>query len=579
LFLGVLFFANGLYANIDSLKLKLQSAGDNEKVYIYLSLCEECFRAHPSYAIELMTEAIVFDEGRGVYQNHSSYYNKIGNTYFNQGIKYLALDAYFTSLKYAEELQDIGSVAYCNNDIGNVYFSQGNFETAKTYYLNSVSQFRDLKNNLGLAVAYNNLGLVFLELKKYDLALDYYYKALKLREDNGDVGIIAHSNMFIAEVYLKMSKYDEALQYFNLAYDQYGSIHEKANQAKVTYNIGEVYLASGDKSLALSYFKQASSAFSEANYLVWEIRSSINIAGILIDSKRFSEAKSQIEYAMRLGETIGNVSFIAEFYRLYSQMFIAQKNYKSAYASRIRYEQFVDSIQKINHGEKISNLQYSISKYKEELKTENLQRELDHKKKQKFFYLLIISLVLILLLNVIRSLSQKRKSEKLIYKQQSELSKFELEKNEDDLIQISRELELKNRELTSKTMGIIKNSEFVSEVIGELRSMKVKRENQTTIDAIIEKLKSNLKEDSWKEFEIRFTSVYKEFYTQLNSLHPKLTPNERRLCAFLRLNMSTKEISSITYQSSKSIDVARSRLRKKMELPREENLITYLSQF
>ena len=83
---------------------------------------------------------------------------------------------------------------------------------------------------------------------------------------------------------------------------------------------------------------------------------------------------------------------------------------------------------------------------------------------------------------------------------------------------------------------------------------------------------------SWEEFEVRFQEVYTGYYTKLNTKFPDLTPNELRLCAFFRLNMTTKEIAAITYQSTNSIVVARYRLRKKLGLEKEENLVGFLSK-
>ena len=89
---------------------------------------------------------------------------------------------------------------------------------------------------------------------------------------------------------------------------------------------------------------------------------------------------------------------------------------------------------------------------------------------------------------------------------------------------------------------------------------------------ILNDLEHMSEEDSWKEFELRFQEVHEAFYNHLNQLHPDLTPNELRLCAFLKLNLSIKEVSSITFQSVESIKTARYRLRKKMCIDREINL-------
>ena len=95
---------------------------------------------------------------------------------------------------------------------------------------------------------------------------------------------------------------------------------------------------------------------------------------------------------------------------------------------------------------------------------------------------------------------------------------------------------------------------------------------------MIRDLLLNSSSDVWEEFEVRFQDVHSDFYDNLNKKFPNLTPNEKKICSFLRLNMSTKEISAITYQSVRSIDMARFRLRKKLELDTDENLVSFLSQ-
>ena len=102
--------------------------------------------------------------------------------------------------------------------------------------------------------------------------------------------------------------------------------------------------------------------------------------------------------------------------------------------------------------------------------------------------------------------------------------------------------------------------------------------NSKIIQSVISELEQTSNTDTWKEFEVRFQNVHVDFYKKLGEQFPDLTPNELKLCAFMRLNMSTKEISAITYQSQNSITVARSRLRQKLGVTRDENLINFLSQ-
>ena len=146
---------------------------------------------------------------------------------------------------------------------------------------------------------------------------------------------------------------------------------------------------------------------------------------------------------------------------------------------------------------------------------------------------------------------------------------------------LTEQIDFKNRELATNVMYLLKKNELITNISEKLIKSKLdfKKENQQIIQEIIFDLRSNMDTDSWAEFEAHFTQVHTDFYTKLNEQFPNLTANEKKLSAFLKLNMSTKDISSITYQSVKSISVARSRLRKKLNIESEEiNLVNFLSQ-
>jgi DNA-binding CsgD family transcriptional regulator len=98
------------------------------------------------------------------------------------------------------------------------------------------------------------------------------------------------------------------------------------------------------------------------------------------------------------------------------------------------------------------------------------------------------------------------------------------------------------------------------------------------IQDIMREMQSNIDHTVWNEFEVRFQQVHNDFYQKLIEKYPDLTPNEIKICAFLKLNMTSKDISAITFQSVKSIQVARNRLRKKMGIERDENLVLLLQQ-
>ena len=148
---------------------------------------------------------------------------------------------------------------------------------------------------------------------------------------------------------------------------------------------------------------------------------------------------------------------------------------------------------------------------------------------------------------------------------------------------LSQELEFKNKELTTSVIYTIKKNDMLTSLSNELSDLKervAKKDVREQVDQISKRIKASIEPDSWEEFEIRFQQVHLDFYKNLLQEFPNLTTNEKRLCAFLRLNMSSKEISKITGQSVSAIEMARVRLRKKLGISNKNiNLITFLGQY
>jgi DNA-binding CsgD family transcriptional regulator len=146
---------------------------------------------------------------------------------------------------------------------------------------------------------------------------------------------------------------------------------------------------------------------------------------------------------------------------------------------------------------------------------------------------------------------------------------------------LETELEFKNKELASNVMSLMKKNEILSEITQQLIDLKqkaAKDETREAIDHIAGDLQKSMDVKIWEEFELRFRQVHKDFYDKLLQKYPDLSPNEQKLCAFLRLNMTNKEISELTGQSIKALETARYRLRIKFGISNSQvNLITFLS--
>ena len=161
----------------------------------------------------------------------------------------------------------------------------------------------------------------------------------------------------------------------------------------------------------------------------------------------------------------------------------------------------------------------------------------------------------------------KSVQEKIISANAKKLELIEF-KNKEEMMRLrnsnlQESVESKNRELAAATMATIKNNKFLQQIIDDLKSLKSINE----INSVLITIKRNLdKGDDWKFFEDAFNNTDQNFFKNLKKLHPNLTRNDLKLCAYLRINLSTKEIAPLFGISVRSVEIKRYRLRKKMNL-------------
>lgn len=189
----------------------------------------------------------------------------------------------------------------------------------------------------------------------------------------------------------------------------------------------------------------------------------------------------------------------------------------------------------------------------------------------------LIGLLLLFSIQYFNNRHYKKQKQKLIEKKQRELELEQLE-SQRQIIQFKNQnlqldIENKNRELGTATMNLVKRNELLNNIKEALSRSK----SIDDVKGVIRLINANLNNTSdWKLFEEAFNNVDKNFMKRIKTLHPSITPNDLRLCAYLRLNLSSKEIAPLLNISHKSVEVKRYRLRKKMGLDHEQSLTDYI---
>jgi DNA-binding CsgD family transcriptional regulator len=418
-----------------------------------------------------------------------------------------------------------------------------------------------------------------MDIEDYDDAKNYSEKAIQGFIEEGD---LLNANLSRANVYQILGtegEYDKAIDGFldivnfflkeknwehvAYGYNEVASIHYDRQAYLDAEEFAGLALTTVEKNL--NYFEGPSSYYRAEIYTT--TAKIFNSQGKEDEAKRFARAGYSISVQNSYTKNAFECAEILYNIHLNSSQVDSALYYGKAYIESYK------TFEKDRDVKQITQL-----KMQREFDEAERKREIAIVKKEaaadrrELIYIgaLIITLLLVTVL-VFRYKNQKIKIDRANLLR----DKLVLEKES-----LGQELRYKNKELATNMMYLLEKNEFIGSITNKLVDMRsrTKKENQDFVQEIIMELKRNSSQKIWEEFEMRFKEVHADFYKSLMEKYPDLTPNEVRLSAFLRLNMSTKEISAITHQSVKSINMARFRLRKKIGIDRDENLISFLTQ-
>jgi tetratricopeptide (TPR) repeat protein len=534
--------------------------------------------------------------------------------------KYHSINLY-EAKKYATLGLQLSATARTDIYMGDLYRSLGDIaikedsmDLGENYYKKAYEYYKTEDEQKDLVMVMNVLGNIQFMRSRYVDAMTWYLDAFEIAKRNDFKIFLAHLYHNIGAVYIDTkSNYDEALKNFSAALDLFEDLGDSANIANVYTSLGETYSLFADTSLAFTYFDKAKDIYIQINNSNGIAQSNIGIAGIMskngkyeysnkliLDAIRLLSFKdkyytpppstqiskcyndlganyyllqdysSSIDYfkkAYKLGLQNKQISIVSRASEGISQVWESRGNIDSSYHYFRIYKLYSDSLINEENNKKLTMLEAQY-KYEQRLNQEKQERQREKIKSRTNY--LILALVISGLVMVIAIMILWLKFWR------NRMRRAELEQQA-----LKNELETRNKELTTHVMYQLRKNEFILGITKKLRESvyKLRVENRSLVEDIIKDLEHNADDMAWKDFEVRFHRVHVDFNNKLLQKFPDLTANELRLCAFLRLNLNTKEIAAITYQTANSIDTARSRLRQKFGLTKDGNLIGFLMQF
>jgi len=406
------------------------------------------------------------------------------------------------------------------------------------------------------------LGNIHGEIENYDLSDKYYNLVVDLYEKIDDDFGVFGGKMNLGINLLMQGKYEEAKLIFlelQALIEEDGNIDQKI---AVLGNLGNVEQQLDNLEKGVEYYTEglrlAEQSGIEGEIMIMNSR----LGDIYIDLGREKEAIILLEKCNTQLKGTGNLDHQLNIYDLLRVAYKNDGNYKMAYQNLRDYTDLNDSIQSVDKLSTINELEVKYQTAKKE--TEILRLEAKTKqdsliKKGMTFGILGLCL---LFAAVYYALRQRLMKNKLIQKQIEQKLEYS-----------NRELELKKQGLTAYALQLAHKNEILESIKLNVSDVIKKDTHGRELQNVVNTIKFNQNDDeSWEGFRERFNAVHKDFDVKVKETFPKVSPNELRLMALLKMNLTSKEIANILNISSEGIKKARYRLRKKLGLNSADSL-------
>ncbi|MGI6479137.1 MAG: tetratricopeptide repeat protein [Salinivirgaceae bacterium] len=384
-----------------------------------------------------------------------------------------------------------------------------------------------------------NLGAMLEHLEKHEDAIDIFKENLKNKFNLSALPNIAAS-------YRELHQYDSAVFYVDSVIS-YVTKMEKMN-GNDGYQLIRAYQIKALVFIDLNLWDQAIKSLDASKYYTAQYgdkslfsRELLLRADALNGLGKYEQALKTIDNAIDIANTSNLINIEWMAVKLKSDILDNMKAYKRE-VETLRY--FITLTDTLNNRENVEKVQ--IQKFQQETMAMEQQYELQQAAMRQRHRLIWLSFAFLFvvgaLLTVIFMLNRKRKLET-----------------------IAAVLDTRNREVTSKTLEQMHLNQVLQEVVTKLTYFANNpKGNNNAVDITIRDLKGLIDNGSAKDFDYFFTQVHPDFYKKLQADFPDLTPNDLRLCAYIKSNLNVKEVAELTGVSADSVKTARSRLRKKL---------------
>ena len=409
---------------------------------------------------------------------------------------------------------------------------------------------------------------------KYDEAISLSkeaYEGIDEHTEDGYAGIIMNS---LGVSYAKINRVDSSDYYFRKALE-IRIANKDSVYLPVSYsNVAGIEMRNGNKETSIVYYALALSIAEKTGNRQEIVDANIGIGNWqLAFNGRDADATAAFEKALDISASLSDRSF---YIKALEAMTAFQKQ-KANYAAALSYEEKIrtlnDSLYSWERQKIQKNLEVQFNVSEKERQLRMAQKEQAISKLTNYLLWATIAFILLLAGSVIFFIRRNHNRDRLLLKTKEELMVAQEEQKKLKEQQLQNEIEFKESQLSAMTVQMLRKNELMQELMEKLEAdQSISKDNQ--VAKVIGKAQNQ--EKDWADFNAQFESVNKNFYTRLKAAYPDISPNDLKICALIKLNLSIKEMAAILNISPDSVKTARYRLRKKLQLNTEDNLTEFI---
>ena len=614
LFLPLLSFGQN-EPRIDSLLEVLASTDDQQQVFeLSERLWAEYINSDPNQALQQAERIIQI--GENLQQD-----SILSNGYYKKGVCHAYMTNFDSSgvyfrkaLTLFEAAENYEAIASVQRNIGQDFNMTSELDSALYYYQQASNNFGRIDDSVGIADIHNSVAVVYYMKGYYTLALDEAIAAERIFEQDDALGGDLNQNrMVIATLYGEMKDTLNAIDYYQKTIDYFQANNLKRQYVSNTLILVDLLIPQYEKypevddlvesMLSGAYELDAPNIlhearsveaklayqkgdFAEARRIQLDLveqttgeEQSLNhvfhtggLGKTLIATGEYNRAIEYLKISEELAIQYGLEASEAEVKKQLSRAYEALGDFRNSLAYYKAYKTLDGKIYDEERTRRFDELRtiFEIEKKEaalalqaEEIKTLDAEAKAN-RLSATLYGTGMISFILI--------------SGLLFFGFRQRMKKNQLEREQQEAM-FRQELDYKKKELTSQTLHLVQKNTFIQEMRERLEEIK-KEPNlfQKEFHKLISSLRRQAGEDeTWEVFKSYFSQVHNDFDQNLKQVAGEITENDVRLASFLRMNLTTKEIASLLNVLPDSVLKSKYRLKKKLQLSKEQDLSAYLN--